>query len=170
VALRGGFRSEGSGRANRVSHRRDWPADHRHSARDPGVGGGDQERSAAPSKDCRRFLQPSQLKSRARRRRRFRTMCSRPLKALCRSRPTSPTSSAAPARPDRPRPRFSPRRSPFPATATAQVRQDHANGLKQLRIWKLTSRLSWTRRHQASRAAGELKCSGRTITMPAKST
>jgi methyl-accepting chemotaxis protein len=45
--------------------------------------------------------------------------CSRPPTAPSRSRPTSPTCSAAPGKPDRLRRRFSPRRSRYPAKATA---------------------------------------------------
>jgi uncharacterized phage infection (PIP) family protein YhgE len=80
----------------------------------------DIRETAEPSKNYLRSPRPSLLrwKSRVRRRRRFPATCSRPLKAPCRSRPTSPTFSAAPARPARPPRRFSPRRSRCPATAT----------------------------------------------------
>jgi methyl-accepting chemotaxis protein len=78
-------------------------------------------RSAVPLRDCRRFHRPSQprWKSRARRPRKFPATCSRPPRAPCRSRPTSPTCSAAPARPAPPPRRCSPQRSRCPATATA---------------------------------------------------
>ncbi len=62
---------------------------------------------------------PRRWRSRARRRRRFPVTCSRRRRAPSRFPPTSPTCSAAPARPALLLHRFSPRRNPCPATATA---------------------------------------------------
>ena len=96
---RGGVRGEGAGRADREGDRRDRPADRRHPGRDPGIGRRDQGDQRHHRKDCRRSPRPSRRrwKSRARRPRRFRATCSRPRRAPSRSRPTSPTCSAAPS-------------------------------------------------------------------------
>ena len=69
---------------------------------------------------CRRSPRPSprRWRSRARRRRRSPATCSRPRRAPSRSRPTSPTCSAAPPRPARLRRRCCRRRSRCRATAT----------------------------------------------------
>jgi methyl-accepting chemotaxis protein len=89
-------------------------------------------KSAAPSKNCRRFPRPSRLRwnSRVRRPRRFPATCSRLPRVPSRSRPTSATCSAAPARPDRPPRRCSRRRSRCPATATGSSSKSASSSIR----------------------------------------
>ena len=109
--------------------------------RDAGLGRrhqGDRRHDRPHLRDRRRRSRP-RSRSRARPRRRSPATCSRPRTAPRRSRPTSPTSIAAPARPAPPRRRCSARRSRCRARAAPQarsreVRPDGACGLGRRRL------------------------------------
>ena len=130
----GRFGGEGARRADRESHRRDRPADHRHPGRDAGSVGAIKEISSTID----RLSEISSAIAAAVEEQGAATQeISRNVQQAAHGTqqvsPTSPTCSVARARPDRPPRRCCPRRNRCPATAAASRRRSASSWSRSAR-------------------------------------